>query len=897
MEQTSDGRKQRRTIRNQFNATNGTNFKSARSMVNYLNKTKKPSGLSEIDAHAYVANYLTDDGKINNVLDFYNEIQQFSGMPIIIQITDLDTGNIIQNRFERVPNVLSENGSKTNEFKDWFGSTGKWITDKNSATSIFDDGNIEVKIIKGIVPKKRVRKQQFADGSVNCVLKPIFEWCALKTANADTDRTRKRYRIIANNLAKMAVKIGTHGVSEENIDEIVKIANVDICIENALGLDLIINTKTDVKRSRTFQYRNTKINHAEHFNQIVNLTSEEGEYEDIYAYKKELDLKNEYYELTRDDVGIRSISSISKTITLSNEFNCWVGEFETETGLDLCYICDIQDNELSLFVRNGVHYNCTIDFNDDTQQANHIDMEKAYINYASCDYYDGFMGKITDFRQTDKLHGVGLYQIKNIKLTAKMKQLNDKMKIYTDYLIYPSSELKMLVDLGCSYDIICGAWSSNTLRFDMKEWEFMTEKWNGVAGYAKYVGRVNSKFMTKKYYCRGNEELASSIEGSIYLPTNEHGEILVEIKKKSNRHLSQFTAFIVSYQRIQIIKQLLKMEYNNLIRVCVDGIYYKGECNFEYPFRVKKDKNFNNISGDEYISNTYQRKYYKCGESREHYHKELFIGSGGNGKTHYNLTDSGLVRVCYLAPSWKLASKKKADYAHINSNVWANAITHDTKSILMYYNVIVIDEASMMTEEQKNILFDLFKGCKLIFCGDIGYQTPPFLKTDVEMSSIGFDNVATMTKNYRFKCDKLISVIEQVREMIRADEIDWVVEMFVRKSFEKITLETLKTKYKIDDMILARTHEQKNKYTLLFKDVEKYYVDKNKGGYCNGEIIFGSKPASASAVLQHAYTIHSIQGETCETTLYIDLSSSLDKRTLYTAISRAREAKQINILF
>lgn len=892
MEPNSDGRKQRKQIRTAFNLKNGTDFKSARSIVNYLN-TSKRSGLTEKDAYVYVANYLDDKGKINNALDFYEEIQKYGGKPIIIQITNRDTGLILQNRFERMPIVFKENGSKTDEFKNWFGATGKWITDKTSIDSIFDDGDIEVKITEGIIPKKRIKKQQFADGSINCVLKPIIAWCDEKTANADTDRTRKRYRIIKNNLLKLGDKIGMDGVDETGINEIVKVANVDICIENALGLEHLINTKTDVKRCRMFKYRNTKINHAE-FNQIVNLTTIEGDYADIYAYKKELDAKGEYYELVRDNIGICMISGIEKSICLPNDFNKLCNEFETETGLDLCSICDIKDVKLSSFVRNGVHYNGTVDFDMDRYGAKHIDMEKAYMNYKKCNCYEGFMGKITDFRKTNKIQGIGLYQIANIKLSAELERLNEKMKIYTDYLIYPSSELKMLLKLGCSFEIICGCWATQTLDFNMSDYDVMTRKWEGVYGYAKYTGKVNSHFMTKKYYCRGDEELAETIEGAVYLPTNEHGEIMVEIAKTSNRHLSQFTAFVVSYQRIQVVQQLLKMDIDNLVRVCVDGIYYKGDCQFDYPFRIKKEKNFNNPSGTEYISNIYQRKIYECGsQEREHFATELFIGSGGNGKTHYNLKDDGLIRVCYLSPSWKLATKKKQEYG-VNSNCWANAITHDTNTIKRYFNVIVIDEVSMMTEEQKHILFDLFKCCKLIFCGDVGFQTPPFLKDDVELNSSGFENVFEMTKNYRFKCDKLIGVIDKVRQMIKNDDVNIWVEAFVRSSFEKITIRELQTEYKINDMILARTHDTKNKYTELFKHMEKWYVNKNQNGYNNGEIVIGEKPLAS--VLQHAYTIHSIQGETAEHMLYIDLSKSLDKRTLYTAISRAKEAKQIKLI-
>ncbi len=49
--------------------------------------------------------------------------------------------------------------------------------------------------------------------------------------------------------------------------------------------------------------------------------------------------------------------------------------------------------------------------------------------YDMCKYYEGFLGKITDFRKTDKIEGLGYYTITNIQLTGKVEELNNE-----DYL-------------------------------------------------------------------------------------------------------------------------------------------------------------------------------------------------------------------------------------------------------------------------------------------------------------------------------------------------------------------------------------------------------------------------------------------------------------------------------
>ena len=47
----------------------------------------------------------------------------------------------------------------------------------------------------------------------------------------------------------------------------------------------------------------------------------------------------------------------------------------------------------------------------------------------------------------------------------------------------------------------------------------------------------------------------------------------------------------------------------------------------------------------------------------------------------------------------------------------------------------------MMTDKAKQKIFDTYKDCKIIFCGDPGYQMPQFQKDEKCISLTGFDNV------------------------------------------------------------------------------------------------------------------------------------------------------------
>lgn len=96
-------------------------------------------------------------------------------------------------------------------------------------------------------------------------------------------------------------------------------------------------------------------------------------------------------------------------------------------------------------------------------------------------------------------------------------------------------------------------------------------------------------------------------------------------------------------------------------------------------------------------------------------------------------------------------------------------------------------------------------------------------------------------------------------------------------------------------MILSRSHLIKDTYTEMFKDMQKWYVTKNTRLYKNGQIVIGDKP-DTTCEIRHAYTIHSIQGETAEDKLFINMEKCYDSRLLYTAISRARKSEQIILI-
>ena len=237
--------------------------------------------------------------------------------------------------------------------------------------------------------------------------------------------------------------------------------------------------------------------------------------------------------------------------------------------------------------------------------------------------------------------------------------------------------------------------------------------------------------------------------------------------------------------------------------------------------------------------------------------------------------------------------------------MWARITSTDpekTNYISQTANVLIIDEVSMMSDEERLHILKNFPTMKIVWCGDVGYQLPGITGTPFPVDQA--DNVVVHPNNYRCTDPKLLAFLGELRTMITNKCEKSTINRFVMNRMMSlkrvINMETLKKKYDIYDMVLSGTNEIKNYYTNTFAgkfdQVEKYYVTENNTLYSNGEIIIGPKPDKTKCEVRHCFTTHSIQGETAQYNLYIDSSRMFDPRMYYTAISRARTLDQVFIV-
>ena len=184
--------------------------------------------------------------------------------------------------------------------------------------------------------------------------------------------------------------------------------------------DDIYIEKTSMKKPlKHFKYINSRLNHLEH-----RLTT--CSYDDLVEQKftpQELQKKvfelyeqDKHFIFGRNNYGISYIQTADSIYTTDNDYAETVSLFMKENGINGFKIDALKNPDLQRFIDYGTHFNGTTDFVDklpklDDPELRHIDIKKAYTQFNTSKYYDGMMGKITDFRKVDRIVAKGYYYI------------------------------------------------------------------------------------------------------------------------------------------------------------------------------------------------------------------------------------------------------------------------------------------------------------------------------------------------------------------------------------------------------------------------------------------------------------------------------------------------------
>ena len=114
------------------------------------------------------------------------------------------------------------------------------------------------------------------------------------------------------------------------------------------------------------------------------------------------------------------------------------------------------------------------------------------------------------------------------------------------------------------------------------------------------------------------------------------------------------------------------------------------------------------------------------------------------------------------------------------------------------------------------------------------------------------------------------------------------------EDIQKINRAELIKNYTTDDIILTHSHNTIDMYNSVI-DNEKYVITKTCKNFSRGEV-FLEKPNTKHVEKTNAFTTHSVQGETFNENIFIDIELAYNIKLLYTAVSRARYLNQVFII-
>lgn len=744
-------------------------------------------------------------------------------------------------------------------------------------------------------------EQYFLDGKVDhCFFQPVLNWAENKKATVKSSSSKKKYNSIVNKCNKYLLEYKS-GVPENKIESICSSLNIGIQIDLPDNIENYIDIRSTMNPLKVFKFVNTRINHIELNKVTTKQNYIEKSKDELLAIEEQLIADDIFYSFNKNKT---KISTLDETFIYLSEYEKIVKDFEEKNKLDY-YKLDITNNsELQIFLEASMKSNQTKDFKKtcsgnsldydisgiEANDTNHIDITKSHYTINENEYYNGFP-YITDFRKCSKIESIGFYQIYDIEYNNRIFK---KLEVLKENNVYFSQELNFYKDNGVKFKIKSGAFGT---KFDITYTEDMKKKEYGLPHYCKWSGNIHNPSEYKSTFVKGDKAFYNIIRKNNQNVFYFEGDIIqLEYPRKKIYSNSHIKSCILSYERISIMTQLLTMEYKDIVRVCVDGIYYLNEYPINKRFTTKEQKTFSNFDSI-YVED---QPYFNddLPEERIFNELELHTGAGGAGKTHFNMMDKGLLNPLYIAPAWRLArSKSKTDstcFFHILLSTTTKDEFRAKAEQLRYYNMyknyntFIIDEVSMLTNTDKEKILELWKGKRIIFCGDIKCQLPPVKGEDDIFKE---DNIYTKeySKNYRIQCPKLKKLLNNLRHNIINNTKPDIKEL---KIYDKNKID-----YSVNDIIISKTNEEKDIYTDKYKHLKKYRVKSNTLEYSNGEIIIGEKPA-VNCEIQHGFTIHSVQGETIQNPnkLFIDIRKISSVKMLYTALSRCRNINQIYLI-
>jgi hypothetical protein len=365
-----------------------------------------------------------------------------------------------------------------------------------------------------------------------------------------------------------------------------------------------------------------------------------------------------------------------------------------------------------------------------------------------------------------------------------------------------------------------------------------------------------------------------------------------------------------------------------LIKVILDGIYYRGEVvDIEIPHKNNKDMKRHIGFKDTWYSpctnhgvNAVNTQLWDNMDARFDIpagkvpNVVVLTGAGGTGKSHSVLQNGTIPKVLYVVPTHILGRKMKlktgCEYTTIHKLIGVklkegSSETEKTRSYRDEFRepaCIFIDELTMIEKSWIDKAIEMYPNSKIFIAGDVDtnqwYQcrngyTGNFSKVWMPTAA---HHIVDYTTDYRAKDQDLkdlkLAIRAEMKRIFTGETVDIArMRIFIKDYISKhaclksCSFEEGASMFLKGDIWIAGT--QKTNKLLLEKGVSSGYINKYK------EIITEEEEGAEK---RGSFTTHSFQGLTLESERVFISLDFFEYAMLYTSISRVCNINQLVII-
>lgn len=758
---------------------------------------------------------------------------------------------------------------------------------------MIEGGTLEI-YRPGPIVGRRMR-QAFRDGISHCVFTPLLERLetSLKTTESKDRKTRLKQKIAKLN--DLSTEYET-GVPVDDMEKVAKASGFKIVIHDILGKEIF--TFNEAGKCGNVRFTNTRPNHIDEGKIVLDCDSLKLNAQAMSAKWKALRESKEFYMIEGDlkNNEPRKIRTIEAVYELNDPNKEYYDAMNETIHLQQCKFNATKHPQVNEFIKAGRIINSWVTPFSDEKPTGHIDMPKAYTQFKKCSYYGGFLGVIHQWRSgsfdRDWIENhIGIYRvhIKSSNPLLNKLGISGSIGFKTTTHILPSPEILYFMDLGAECVIDAGVWGSR-MDFDFEEDMLVDRR------YAKWSGRLSMEYHSKKYTFNCGEDWASHIKadyGDDCFYWEDRGLCSVKVPIENVYTTHHILAFITSYVRIQMMEAMKKFELNQIVRVVMDGIYFKGSvppCLDWFVPKPMVDHSYSGFSwySDEIFPVDWTEKWITG--------NTLLSGQGGAGKTYKVMNDPGFNRILFVTPQHILGAAisktYKVPYTTIHKLIGEGCepwiVGHS------YPSVIFIDEITQIPDTWIDKVFTMYKDSLVILAGDLNARQWFQCRNGKpgEFSAIwkpkGVECIL-IDGDRRSRDDELKELKLTIRKKMEDVFIDGDtcevnrMKMWAMRTVPLTKFEDAVAMFSSGDVWIAGTNETSRK--LLEKGVCSGWY--KKGGY----VSFEEKEEYDK---RGSFTIHSFQGRTLETgKIFISINDMFEYSMLYTAVSRAVNYSQL----